>query len=590
MVITSVKFSNYKALKSYSVSLQPMNILVGPNNCGKSTVISAFRALEYCLRIAKSKKATRVVTAEGYTVNGHSIVVNNLPISVENIHTNYEYETANCKIEFRLGSKKSLTLFFDSEGRCAFYWDADGKPANTPGVFRKQFPINIQVIPILGPIEQKEILVTDETVRRESGTLRASRHFRNYWYKNPDGFKAFKQLVEKTWPETSIILPELTDYLERRLVMFCSEKRIDRELFWAGFGFQIWCQLLTHISRCSDSDLLVIDEPEVYLHPDVQRQLLSILRDIQPNILLATHSTEIMGDADPSEILLIDKSKQSAKRLHDVESVQKALISLGSIQNLTLTQLARTKKMLFVEGMDDYKILRRFAKLAGFYELATGSGLTPIESGGYSSWSRIESLPWGLQSTLGAEIKLGAVYDHDYWPTEEILEIEKKLTSKLIMAHIHERKEIENYLLVPTVLNRALEKSITSREKYTGTQIDRSCSIDQLLDELTEKMKTTVQGQYVAKYLNFNKRSKKDKATLSTEIIKRFEEKWTSLATRMEIVPGKKVLSALRTRLHEKCSVSLTDIKIIDEFQPEEIPNDLMCLLGKLDSFRKLKG
>ena len=110
--------------------------------------------------------------------------------------------------------------------------------------------------------------------------------------------------------------------MEDRLAMFVSENRIDRELYWSGLGFQIWCQLLTHISRCSESDILVVDEPEVYLHPEVQRHLLGILREVNPDILLATHSVEILGEADPSEILLIDKSKPSARRLRDIEGVQ----------------------------------------------------------------------------------------------------------------------------------------------------------------------------------------------------------------------------------------------------------------------------
>ena len=74
--------------------------------------------------------------------------------------------------------------------------------------------------------------------------------------------------------------------------MFCLEDRMTRELYWAGFGFQIWCQLLTHLCRAQDSSLVVIDEPEVYLHPDVQRQLIGILRELGPDVLLATHSTE----------------------------------------------------------------------------------------------------------------------------------------------------------------------------------------------------------------------------------------------------------------------------------------------------------
>lgn len=34
--ITSIRFRNYKAFRDYSISLNPFNVLVGPNNAGKS--------------------------------------------------------------------------------------------------------------------------------------------------------------------------------------------------------------------------------------------------------------------------------------------------------------------------------------------------------------------------------------------------------------------------------------------------------------------------------------------------------------------------------------------------------------------------
>ena len=368
--------------------------------------------------------------------------------------------------------------------------------------------------------------------------------------------------------------------------MFCSENRLDRELFWAGFGFQIWCQLLTHISRCNESSLIVIDEPEVYLHPDVQRQLLGILRDVNPDIVLATHSTEILGEADPSEILLIDKAKASAKRLRDVEGIQQALDSLGSIQNLTLTQLARTRKILFVEGINDYKVVRRFAKLVGLSELATGTELTPFESGGFSSWERVKALSWGLRNTLGADISIGAIYDHDYWCDEQICETQEALGEELTFAHIHRRKELENYLLVPSVLARALEKQIAERERRTGDLLVRDETVEEILARITEEDRADVQGQYIGKYCEYNRSSGKDQATLSSEAINRFDEKWSSLETRLKIVPGKHTLRKLRAYISDKWSVSLTDIRIIDEFMPAEIPSDFMELLRTLETYR----
>jgi len=58
--VTRVDFDNFKALEKYSLSLEQVNIVVGPNNAGKSTVLSAFRALDTTLRAIRSKAPTRI--------------------------------------------------------------------------------------------------------------------------------------------------------------------------------------------------------------------------------------------------------------------------------------------------------------------------------------------------------------------------------------------------------------------------------------------------------------------------------------------------------------------------------------------------
>jgi hypothetical protein len=52
------------------------------------------------------------------------------------------------------------------------------------------------------------------------------------------------------------------------LHMFCPEERIDREIFWAGFGFQVWCQMLTFMVINRTASLFIIDEPDIYPHSD----------------------------------------------------------------------------------------------------------------------------------------------------------------------------------------------------------------------------------------------------------------------------------------------------------------------------------
>lgn len=584
--ITSIKFTNYKALRNYSMSLHATNILVGPNNSGKSTIISAFRILETALKTAGSKSATYVSFHNGGKAFGHRISENSLPVSLENVHTDYSY--VDSKIEFRFSNANKLILYFPEDGGCILNWDVQGKTFKTPSAFKKEFPFKIQVVPVLGPIEQEEKMVIDETVRRSLGTPRASRHFRNYWYKNAEGFEDFKNMLERTWPGMSIQLPELTSVIEQRLVMFFSESRQDREIYWAGFGFQIWCQILTHLSRSHEFNLTVIDEPEVYLHPDVQRQLLGILRDIKVDVVLATHSTEILGEADPTEILLIDKTMRAAKRLRDIEGVQQALDAIGSIQNITLTQLARTKKVLFMEGMGDYKIIRRFAKNMGFQELSSGADITPFESGGYSSWERVRSLAWGIQKTLGADIKIGAVYDHDFWCDEQVLETLTELKKHLVLAHIHQRKEIENYLLIPKVLERALLSLVEERNRRSNADIIVDESIEDILNQISSHYKIELQGQYIGKYVEYMKSigCSDDPSTLTSKALHNFENQWNDIDNKMKIVGGKQVLKDIRSYVSEKWSVTLTDIRIVDEFKESEIPEDMKNLIQMLETYR----
>lgn len=584
--ITAVKFINYKGLKDYSVSLQDMNVLVGPNNSGKSTVISAFRLLDSAMKIARSRSAAIIKNHEGRKELGYSVSENNVPFSMENLHFNYE--EVDARIEFSFSNKNKLFLFFPHDGGFYFYCDAQGVQIKSPAIFKKNYPYLMQVIPVLGPLEHEEKIVSDETVKKNIGTPRASRNFRNYWNKNPEGFDKFKEMLERTWHGMSIKKPEIASVLEQRLVMFCSEERHDREIFWAGFGFQIWCQILTYLSREDKFDLIIVDEPEVYLHPDIQRQLLGLLRDMDSDVLIATHSVEILGESEPSEIVLVDKKNKSAKRLKDIEEVQLALDVIGSIQNITLTQLAKTHRVLFVEGMKDYKVIKRFAKSLNYHEVSSGVGLTAFESGGYSSWDKVKSLAWGIENTFGADFKIAAIYDHDYWCEEEIKDTLNKLNEHLSFAHIHERKEIENYLLDVKVLQRSIVKAIQERSRRTSIDIDFSEKIDNILEGITNSHKVEFQSQYIAKYIFFHKKINPsiDDSTLTIQAIKKFEREWQELGKRLEVVGGKIVLKELRTYLADKYQVNLTDAKIIDEYRKDEVPQDMVCLIVKIDEFR----
>lgn len=375
MMITSVKIENFKALKDFSFSLKDFNILVGQNNNGKSTILDTFRILNGAYRYASRFKPSYVNIHDGKTKWGYKVPQSSIPINLINVQSDYSEDPTI--ITYYFGREKKITIILHNEGDPKLIIESVNKLPKTAKDFRREFPLNLVVIPPLGPLEIEEEIRLQDYVKRWGNSPRAPRLFRNIWYYDNSGFEEFRELVESTWPGMSIEIPERIETFSRQLAMFCNEDRITREVGWLGFGFQIWLQLLTHIIKAKDADLIVVDEPEIYLHPDLQHKIIDILKSFNSKILIATHSVEIINDVPPSEVLLVDKTKKSAKRITDLIGLQNVANIIGSTQNIHLTRLAKGKKVLFVEGLDR-KLLGRFAQKVNLSELFESGELTTI--------------------------------------------------------------------------------------------------------------------------------------------------------------------------------------------------------------------
>jgi energy-coupling factor transporter ATP-binding protein EcfA2 len=583
VTISSVRFRNFKALRVFSLSLQRMNVLVGPNNAGKSTIVGAFRVLAAAIPRARSRKPERIPVGQSYRM-GYYLPDEAIPISMENVHT--DYSETDSTATFALTNGKALTLYFPVGGGCALLFEDNVRRIDGPREFIKEFPVTVGVVPVLGPVEHEEEMVTLETVRRGLATHRASRHFRNYWWHYRSDFSDFRSQLRETWPGADIHFPEVPDPTTNRLAMFCEEDRVTRELYWAGSGFQVWCQILTHFIRARQSTFLVIDEPEIYLHPNLQRQLISILRDAGPDILLATHSSDIVGEAEPSDLVLIDKRAQTGRRMKGIEGVTTALEAIGSVHNFTLTQVARTRRILFVEG-DDLKLLTRFAKRLGNPEATNPLEISAFQVGGFPSPERLRAVILGISKTVGVECHFAGIFDRDYRPQEEIDEFIEQLKATLAVLFVLKRKELENYILVPTALDRALQRLSTERAIRGGTEPQEMESAEGLLLRLSDDMKTETASQYVAKRLDFFARSGQDRSTITNSSLKWFEEMWANLDSRVEVVPGKTLFARFSAYVQETYGFTVTPRHVVDALLVSEIPAELRQVIRGLDGFRR---
>jgi len=548
-MITSVQFDNFKSLKRYSVSLKRFNVLIGPNNSGKSSILDAFRILNGAYRYASRLIPRSLMLPNDEMGYGYEIPESSIPIVIEHAHT--DYNDLPTTISFRYAEDKYLDLKFFKDHQPFLLLRTSGRLPSTVSAFRREFPLSLSIIPRLGHLEHEEGLNDQDYVNRNKGSHRAPGLLRNIWYYDQSHFDKFKKLVEESWPGMSIDLPSRASSLSKKLVMFCKENGITRELFWVGSGFQIWVQLLTHNIKSEGMEIVVVDEPEIYLHPDLQRKIIDIFKSTGGKIILASHSVEIINEVDPDDVLIIDKGQRSARRLSDLEGMQEAVNLLGSTQNIHLARLARGKHILFVEGKDKL-ILSRLANIAGYSEMFTSGRITVVPIDGFSNWERAFDTKWAFTKILKENINISAIYDRDFKCQAEIDSFLQKVRQEVSGTYVLNRHEVENYLLNPAVIKRAVCLRLGLGES------ELKINIEDLLVKVTDELKIDVISQFSSEALRYKRSSGITSAQIMKESMQLIDSVWPNLDERLKIVPGKETLSQINIELQKDLKISLT--------------------------------
>jgi len=191
-----------------------------------------------------------------------------------------------------------------------------------------------------------------------------------------------------------------------------------------------------------------------------------------------------------------------------------------------------------------------------------------------------------METTLGANLLKAVIFDRDFRSQDEIDEISGQLSKFCKFAKIHSRKEIENFVLIPSAIRRAVTRQAAKRT-IPDPLTDESLAM--ILDEITAAMKNRVQAQFVKLYCDFKRKKTPgiDTATFSEAAMNQFDQLWSSLDSRLAIAPGKETLSTLNARLQRDHGVNVSAMQIIECISKAEMPREMGELLSALDDFRK---
>ena len=77
-----LEVTNFRKFTRFSLRLRNGNILVGPNNSGKSSLLDAFRVLEACLRHTRTRNPTLIEIPDQGVFDGYEVPQSVLPFSL----------------------------------------------------------------------------------------------------------------------------------------------------------------------------------------------------------------------------------------------------------------------------------------------------------------------------------------------------------------------------------------------------------------------------------------------------------------------------------------------------------------------------
>ncbi len=81
-MIERLEITNFRKFTRFSLRLRNGNILVGPNNSGKSSLLDAFRVLEACFRHARTRNPMLIEIPGQGIFDGYEVPESVLPFSL----------------------------------------------------------------------------------------------------------------------------------------------------------------------------------------------------------------------------------------------------------------------------------------------------------------------------------------------------------------------------------------------------------------------------------------------------------------------------------------------------------------------------
>jgi len=584
-------FRNFKGFSEFSVSFDRINLLIGGNNSGKTSVFHALQTFFWCLEKTASINGNKVKLAKTQLPEIGAIPYFN----IRDLFYKQKTRTGRSptRIVFELEATKLPLISFEIYPAFSRNVIVTGKDVVlTNEQYKRILDLKPIFIPSTVGITVQEELYREIALERLVTEGRHNQVHRNMIYRlrQKNLLEDFRNIMQPLFGLTDVTVP-FDENNDEWLTAIYEEDGCSFDFLSAGSGFlqvsNIIAFLLLHPAKVA-----LLDEPDSHMHDDLQRLIFDVLRKLVENkksqLLITTHSSTLIDAAGIEALLIIDKDEKEPLRPRNIENLIPLLSDRGlSLPPRKVMNTLMGRKVLFVEGREaDYE---KFVKIIGsklFKEFANCvRRLTVFESEGATKKWPFDTIKT-FEDLLGVKIQYMYLGDRDFSTDDEVKEkIEKTADKDRHLIHYLKRRNRESYLLEPALISRmAISKW---RQKKKKGSLPNGLKVEYIKKDILEMARNWESETQVKFQLQHEPRGNtEEKAKKLTEVNRFFKENYSDLLNKniipYKILDSKKGLAELRTKIVDRHGISFSDTDILDEMSVDEIPEDIKNIISAL--------
>ena len=259
----------------------------------KTTLVEALRLLSIVYQRYKNAIFKRPPSGSNIPIAeiGISPSLKELQIDFTAIFYNYDQPPPGI-VTFHFCSGATIIIYILQEEKIhAVLKGMDGKVIKSRPTKHDVGIPSIRILPQISALLKEEKRLSDDYIKSSMYSRLSSLHFRNQLRLFPELHAQLSEMLVATWDGVKI------EYFEQGkvgegtpLALIIRNDDFAAEIGEMGHGLQMWVQIMWFLTLAKSADIVVLDEPDVYMHADLQRKLIRLLKGKYKQTIVATHS------------------------------------------------------------------------------------------------------------------------------------------------------------------------------------------------------------------------------------------------------------------------------------------------------------